>query len=365
MKFLKTRGRASFSPSIGALVTVSVAIMPPGTMPKPFIVPPEVRGRQVKPNSGGRSAAKKPTIECRHPRTSGAPMALDTKRVLKPFKKLGKSLKKLPKQPRPEQVHEMRTSSRKVEATVAALGLESTGNGRRLLGEVARVRKPAGKVRDMDVLTAFASTLDVDGERECAVELLEYLGARRYRRARKLRTSVSKYGPGLRRRLRRQSAKIDKLMRKAAKAKADGRNGAADAAALALHLSHELRQPARLDRNTLHPYRLKVKELRNILQLAGDGAEQQFIKELGKVKDVIGEWHDWGELLAIADQALDHDGGCKLIGEIKKIHQQKYDEALTITNRMRNEYLGVRGGRGKPGAEADKPVLIAVSAIAA
>jgi len=32
---------------------------------------------------------------------------------------------------------------------------------------------------------------------------------------------------------------------------------------------------------------------------------------------------------------------------------------------MRNEYLGVRGGRGKPGAEADKPVLIAVSAIAA
>ena len=300
-------------------------------------------------------------------------MPLDANRALKPLNKLKKMLKKLPKQPSPEQVHDLRTSTRKIEATLEALALHSSRNGRKLLTDVAGVRKPAGKVRDMDVLTGFASRLNVDGERECAVELLEYLGVQRYRKARKLRTAVKQYQPALRRRLQRTSSKVEKLISKAdnGKAKADGQDPRAEAAALALQLSHELRSPARLDRNNLHPYRLKVKELRYVLQLAGDAADQHFIQELGNVKDAIGEWHDWGELIAIASDVLEHDNNCKLIAEIKKIHQQKYDEALGITNRMRREFLGEavqnkrRRSHDKRRNEVGKPVLVAASAIAA
>jgi CHAD domain-containing protein len=299
-----------------------------------------------------------------------SPMPLDVDRALKPLKKLRKSVKKFPKQPSPEQVHDLRTSTRKIEATLEALALDASRNGRKLLSEVARVRKPAGKVRDMDVLTGFASTLDVDGERECAVELLEYLGAQRYKRARELRGAVKQYRPDLTTRLKRSATKIEKLVREADKGNGDSQDPRAEAAALAIKLSQDLSNPPRLDRNNLHPYRLKVKELRYVLQLAGGAADQQFIEELGKVKDAIGEWHDWGELIAIASEVLEHEGECKLIGEIKKIHQRKYDEALEITNRMRTEYLGgtserQRKGRGKGHAQIGKPALVAAAAIAA
>jgi CHAD domain-containing protein len=40
-----------------------------------------------------------------------------------------------------------------------AFSLDSEPSSRRLLKRLARLRKPAGKVRDMDVLTDFASTV--------------------------------------------------------------------------------------------------------------------------------------------------------------------------------------------------------------
>ena len=82
---------------------------------------------------------------------------------------------------------------------------------------LARLRKRAGKIRDMDVLTGCASTVQVDGEQDCSVQLLEYLGAERYRQANKMRGLVRIYGPELRRRLRRTSAKLDRFLRQAEK----------------------------------------------------------------------------------------------------------------------------------------------------
>jgi CHAD domain-containing protein len=52
-------------------------------------------------------------------------------------------------------------------------------------------------------------------------------------------------------------------------------------------------RPLQLRKSNLYQYRLKVKELRNLLQLAEDADQQAFIDRLGEVKDAIGEWHDW------------------------------------------------------------------------
>ena len=73
--------------------------------------------------------------------------------------------------------------------------------------------------------------------------------------------------------------------------------------AKAIKLSSQLKSPPRLSRSTLHPYRLKVKELRDVLQLSDRTADKDFLKELGEVKDAIGEWHDWEELTSIAGQS--------------------------------------------------------------
>jgi CHAD domain-containing protein len=101
-------------------------------------------------------------------------MSLDPAKVQEPLRKLRKLLKTFPGRPSPEQMHNLRTRSRRIEAMLQALMLTSRRNEKRLLQELAPVRKKAGKVRDMDVLTGFSSGLHED-EKQCLVELLEYL----------------------------------------------------------------------------------------------------------------------------------------------------------------------------------------------
>ena len=103
-------------------------------------------------------------------------MAIDFERVQKPARKLRKLLKTMSAEPTPEHVHDFRTNSRNMEATLQAFALENSGLGRRVLKPLSRLRKRAGKVRDMDVLTTYAASVDAkDGEKDCAVRLLQEL----------------------------------------------------------------------------------------------------------------------------------------------------------------------------------------------
>src|SRR5277367_4561435 len=105
-------------------------------------------------------------------------MGIDLENAQRPLYKLRKWLKHFPKDPAPSDVHALRTQARRLEANTGAfvLGAQTT---RHLLKLVAPVRKAAGSVRDMDVLTAHALTLQADGEEDCVVHLLEHLGSMR------------------------------------------------------------------------------------------------------------------------------------------------------------------------------------------
>src|SRR6266702_8962583 len=70
-------------------------------------------------------------VRYRQPRS--VHMALDFKQVQKPGRKLRKFLKKMQAQPSPEQIHDFRTNSRQMEATLHAFGLDSARKGRRVL----------------------------------------------------------------------------------------------------------------------------------------------------------------------------------------------------------------------------------------
>jgi CHAD domain-containing protein len=156
---------------------------------------------------------------------------------------------------------------------------------------------------------------------------------------------------------------MDKLLRRAQQ----NLDGTAPAAmAEALRLSSELSDPPRLDRRNMHPYRLKVKQLRYVLQMAQNSDHAKFVDKLGEVKDAIGEWHDWEELIGIAREALDHGAGCKLVRELKKISEEKYQHALKLANELRAEYLKPpRPAQRKRPGELARPVMTAASAMAA
>lgn len=101
--------------------------------------------------------------------------------------------------------------------------------------------------------------------------------------------------------------------------------------------------------NNLHAYRIEVKRLRYVLEMAdGDNGKQQpFIDELKRVQDAIGEWHDWLALSGIAQDVLRHHKNCSGVRKLNETAHRKYTQALHITEQMRHRYLSVSSGAAK------------------
>lgn len=132
-------------------------------------------------------------------------MLLQTERVQKSIVRLRKFLKKKPNSPPPEKLHQIRSSARRLESSLAAMDIGKKRLKKRLERNLSALRKRLGKVRDMDVLTAHAiSIASKASERECLVQLLEHLGAKRSEYTKRLRKAAKNYGP----RLRNDLAKI-------------------------------------------------------------------------------------------------------------------------------------------------------------
>ena len=256
-------------------------------------------------------------------------MAFDLGRVQNDIRELREFLKRAPKYPTPEEIHALRTCVRRFEASLQALAVDSRPNERRLLQRLAKLRRRAGKVRDLDVLTGYVAEARMEEEEVCRVQLLEYLGAEHARNCRRLYAFAVKHGEPLRRCLKDTAAYLGTLL---ADSLAPG-----NAMLSELRLQTELATSARLNRENLHPYRLKVKELRYILQMEEQSGYQQLIKTLGEMKDAIGEWHDWQELLTIAREQLPHGSECKLLRSFQSTTEQKFDHALSVANNGRKQ----------------------------
>lgn len=277
-------------------------------------------------------------------------MPLDADRIVKPVKKLRKLVTNLDRLPTPDRVHTLRTNTRRFEATFEALSLDEQGVRKSIMKKLGRCRKAAGKVRDLDVLTSYVSNVHVPGEEECAVKLLEHLGSERQEHAASLYRQVRRLRSSLRKDLKRTPGVLAKLVSAAGK---DPNPSAAGpmAAAAAVRLAVTLAWPPRLNRENLHPYRLKVKELRNVLRMAA-GDTPRFVKDLGNVKDAIGEWHDWEELISIAEKELSGGNGCALLPEFKRIAAEKYAHALALAETLRKDYLQRTQAQKKGAARA-------------
>jgi CHAD domain-containing protein len=255
--------------------------------------------------------------------------------VAKPLQKLRKQLNKFPSSPPPEDVHSLRTHTRRLEATVAALALAREKEPRRLLKLITPVRKAAGKVRDMDVLIGDALTLSEVPGSEAVVRLVEHLADMRVKHARKLRKVIG----GRRRDIRKHLKQSSKLMNKKLKdssAELDGEAGPRI-------LITELRHWPILHQDNLHLFRIRIKELRYMLQLSVQ-ADARLVDSLGEVKDLIGEWHDWVELLKIAGKVLDEREDRDVLRDIERTGNEKLQVALSAANRVRQQFFGVPDG---------------------
>ena len=255
---------------------------------------------------------------------------LQTNQVEKPFTKLRKQLKRFPSHARPEDVHSLRTYTRRLEATITALVLDREKKSRRLIKTITPVRKAAGKVRDMDVLIADVLALSRHQGSSALVRLVQHLARIRGKSARKLRDVVRSHRREACERLK-QSVK---LIRKKLKEDSEAMSGEAAPQFLMTELSHW----PELDAGNLHLFRIRIKKLRYMLQLVPQ-PEGKLLDALGEVKDAIGDWHDWVELLRISRKVLDPGLDGQLLQRIDEIRNEKLRQALTAANQLRARYF--------------------------
>jgi CHAD domain-containing protein len=285
-------------------------------------------------------------------------MTVAAEKFQKPLRKMRKSLKKLSLTP--DRVHGIRTRARRIEAVFHALGFDATRSGSALIGKIASIRKKAGRVRDMDVLTDYAAGLSGEIDSDCLVQLLEYLGARRLQQAEKLRRRLLRGRRKLRRALKRYIALSGREF-----GAQNGRNFRdngkhADASAGALALSEELAAWPALDEHNLHAFRLKVKELRYVLQLA-QNPDTPLLRSLGDAKDAIGKWHDLHELSTIAAEVIDHAGRCAVRDQIELHAKNEFEHALAVSNELRRKYLQAQPVGGE--SNAGRPEILQQPAV--
>jgi CHAD domain-containing protein len=282
-------------------------------------------------------------------------MSFNADEVGKHFRKLRKSIRKLGKRPTPEEVHDLRTRSRQVEASLQALMLDNTGRGRKALKAVNPIRKQAGQVRDMDVLSELASGLT--SEDKCRLRLLDYLSKQRLKGAAKLHRKADQKRKVAERYLKGFSATVK------GQRDSNGRNEwPAEAAAVALQLSGQLQHWPTLSAKNIHEFRKLAKQLRYVLKFSGE--HDELADQLGELKDEVGLWHDWLELDQIAQKHLQHSGKCPVKIEIRSSERQNFEKALRNANRLRSRYFPA-GNKPQRRRKTTKPVIEAASKLAA
>ena len=235
------------------------------------------------------------------------------------FQRLGRQIGKMTKSAGADAVHKFRTQSRRVEALVSELGFEN-GNQKKLLKLLSKLRKKAGKVRDLDVQIAFLKELRVPDRQNQRTQLIESLDAEQVRRKKKLEKAfVPETSHQLRKRLHRAQDEL--------------RLTGVDPLRLAFKRLPDP-GPGELSEKMLHACRIEAKKSRYLAELAPESSERdQLIRELKHAQDAIGEWHDTMKLKERAQQLFGSVSESALVSVLQNISRAKFRRAT-------NELLG-------------------------
>lgn len=268
-------------------------------------------------------------------------MADELERAQKALRDLSRSLKSMTADASPKAVHKLRTTARRVEAIAAVLAETEGKESRRLLKAIEPVRKAAGHVRDMDVLMSNARKLARYSAGNSLARLVEQLQIARRRHADDLRRALSRRRDAAREHLKGYSKLVRIALSPAKQTAAAGdmiRHSREEVHTAALNVVRELGAWPPLDAGNIHEFRLKVKELRYILQLADD-ADPRLLNALANVQRRVGDWHDWQQLDEMAREFLNPERDSALLERIALTAKRRFERALTATNALRGKYL--------------------------
>jgi len=216
--------------------------------------------------------------------------------------------------PKQDAVHGLRKCTRKIEAQLAvmtALAPQEPGfkaiseRAKRLSRQLARVRRAAGKVRDLDVQRKLANdTLDAGatrGVRKEVKELRRELKAEREQEAQRLAKLLEDHALKLEPRLERLLEELEPMaevglsaidLEVLTRAYFDRRRAKADRETPGVKQMHGIRKAAKLAR-----------------YMAEDGLAARVVHEFAEVQESGGRWHDALVLRNLARQRLGRRSG--------------------------------------------------------
>jgi CHAD domain-containing protein len=229
------------------------------------------------------------------------------------FDRMSRYIARLRKTATPAEVHRFRTNSRRIEALVAELAAES-GNKKKLLKLLSKLRKKAGKVRDLDVEIAFLKELKIPDRQNHRAQLLQALVDEHARRSKKL----SKYF---------DEERLKELRKRLRKAQSQVHFDAVDPLKLAFR---HLPQPGHMPptEKMLHACRIAAKRARYLAELLPESPEAtSFVAELKRAQDEIGRWHDVLKLTQRAEKLYGSARESALVAALQNITHARFRRA--------------------------------------
>jgi CHAD domain-containing protein len=229
------------------------------------------------------------------------------------FDRLTRQITRVSKDAKPENVHRLRTNGRRVEVLVGNLSPQNA-NTRKLLKRLAKLRRKAGEIRDLDVQIAFLKELKIPDRQNHRSLLLDKLTAEQEKQSKK-------FARGL------DAERMRKLRKRLRKAKAETSLAEVDPLKAAfLRLPKPGQSP--VTEKTLHACRISAKHARYLAELCQDSADAKLVvDELKKAQDEIGRWHD---VLKLTERAQELFGGVRdsaLVSALENINHARFRRA--------------------------------------
>lgn len=241
-------------------------------------------------------------------------------------------------EPSAGRVHELRTTIRRVETLLPAE--DESRPERKLRKQLDRIRKRAGKVRDVDVHLKALRSVPRTIAPEARDEVREALRKARDKRQRRLARAVAdERDRGLVKRLRRVIARAAGVLHDDAKA-------AAVVADVLGAFDRLVADAAPLGAANLHQLRIATKRLRyRVEPFMADTEAARVVAELKRVQDAIGAWHDWATLEERTVDVLG-DAASPLVAAVRARTAVELAKATRATERVAGRLRKRAAARG-------------------
>ncbi len=273
------------------------------------------------------------------------------------FQKTERDLLKLSASQQADTVHRFRTTTRRLQTLLEELVPKRHRNEKKLLKMLDRIRRRAGRVRDLDVQLSALRSLKTPQQPRRKTQLMHTLIELRAKHEDKLSKMLTK----------ESLREIRKRLKKASKEAGPEASRDPLAAAREMLARVERRTGAEtsarpLTEDLLHRYRTVVKRARYAAEFAPKSAESsQFIAELKRLQDAVGNWHDWLTLTHTAITRLGGVNESSLVAALHNVTGAKFRQAATVLStspvikRSLKPVAMLPEHSRKPGAAIPKP----------